>query len=139
MKQLFLLAAVICFGVAILKFYTARNAMTATARTKPNDAYLTLTPEAAKTRLDSGTDVILLDVRTQEEYDGGHIPGAVCFPNEDIQPDLPLPFEKDAEILVYCRSGRRSAEAADKLASMGFTNVADFGGIQNWPYETTTD
>ena len=136
MKQLFLLAAVICFGVAILKAYTA---WTSTTRAKPNSAYLTLTPEAAKARMDENGDAIILDVRTQEEYDGGHIPGAVCFPNEDIQPDLPLPFEKDAEILVYCRSGRRSAEAADKLAGMGYTNVANFGGILSWPYETTTD
>lgn len=139
MKQLFLLAAVICFGVAILKFYTALAALTSTVRAEPNKAYLTLTPEAAKTRMDENQDAIILDVRTQEEYDGGHIPGAVCFPNEDIRPELPLPFEKDAEILVYCRSGRRSAEAAGKLADMGYTNVADFGGIQNWPYETTTD
>lgn len=136
MKELFLLAAVICFGVAILKFYTAR---TSTVRAEPNKGYLTLTPEAAKTRMDENQDAIILDVRTQEEYDGGHVPGAVCFPNEDIQPELPLPFEKDAEILVYCRSGRRSAQAAEKLAGMGYTNVADFGGIQDWPYETTTD
>ena len=81
----------------------------------------------------------MLDVRTQEEYDGGHIPGAACFPNEDILPEFPLPFEKDAEILVYCHSGRRSAEAAEKLKHMGYTNVADLGGIVNWPYETTTD
>ena len=57
----------------------------------------------------------------------------------DILPELPLPFEKDAEILVYCRSGRRSAEAAEKLTGMGYANVSDFGGIQDWPYETTTD
>ena len=82
---------------------------------------------------------LLLDVRTQEEFDEGHIPGAVCLPNEDILPDLPLPFENDAEILVYCRSGRRSAEAAEKLTDMGYTNVADFGGLQDWPYDTTTD
>lgn len=135
MKQLILLAAVICFGVAVLRAYTA---WMSTTRAKPNSAYLTLTPEAAKTRLEENPDVILLDVRTQKEYDTGHIPGAVCLPNEDIQADLPLPFEKDAEILVYCRSGRRSAQAAEKLASLGYTNVADFGGIQNWPYETTT-
>lgn len=139
MKELFLLAAVICFGVAILKFYTARAALTSTVRAESNKGYLTLTPEAAKTRMDENQDAIILDVRTQEEYDGGHVLGAVCFPNEDIQPELPLPFEKDAEILVYCRSGRRSAEAAGKLADMGYTNVADFGGIQDWPYETTTD
>ena len=84
-------------------------------------------------------DLILLDVRTQEEYDEEHIPGAVCLPNEMIAADMPFPFGKDAEILVYCRSGRRSAEAAKKLRDMGFTNVSDFGGIIDWPYETTTD
>ena len=104
-----------------------------------NKPWTTLTAGEAKERLDASEDAILLDVRTQEEFDGGHIPGAVCFPNEDILPEFPLPFEKDAEILVYCRSGRRSAEAAEKLAEMGFTNVADFGGIQDWPYETTTN
>ena len=81
----------------------------------------------------------LIDVRTPAEFADGHIPGAVCFPNEDILPEFPLPFEKDAEILVYCHSGRRSAEAAEKLKHMGYTNVADLGGIVNWPYETTTD
>ncbi len=139
MKELFLLAAVICFGMAILKFYNARTAVRAAAHAEPSKGYLTLAPEAAKTRLDENPDIILLDVRTQEEYDGGHIPGAVCFPNEDILPELPLPFDKDAEILVYCHSGRRSAEAAEKLSGMGYANVADFGGIQDWPYETTTD
>jgi len=137
MKELLLLTAVICFGTAILKFYSARMSTASTVRAE--QGYVTLTPEAAKARLDAGADVILLDVRTQEEYNQGHIPGAVCLPNEDILPDLPVPFDKDAEILVYCRSGRRSAEAAEKLADMGYTNVADFGGIQDWPYETTAD
>ena len=125
MKQLFLLAAVICFGVAILKFYSAR--MGRSAPQAENKPWSTITGEEAKARLDANEDAILLHVRTQEEYDGGHITGAVC------QPDLPRPFEKDAEILVYCRSGRRSAEAAKKLTDMGYTNVSDFGSIQNWP------
>ena len=84
-------------------------------------------------------DLILLDVRTQEEFDQGHIPGAVCLPNEMIAADMPFPFGKDAEILVYCRSGRRSAEAAKKLRNLGFSNVFDFGGIQDWPYDITTE
>ena len=138
MRQLFLLAAVICFGVAILKFYSARMGTGAPAP-RANQAWATITGAEAKARLEANPEAILLDVRTQEEYDGGHIPGAVCFPNEDILPELPLPFEKDAEILVYCRSGRRSAEAAEKLTGMGYANVSDFGGIQDWPYETTTD
>lgn len=140
MRQLFLLAAVICFGMAILKSYTARTNRSGSSSSQSGGrAWATVTAQEAKERLDASKDVILLDVRTQEEYDGGHIPGAVCFPNEDILPELPLPFEKDAEIMVYCRSGRRSAEAAEKLAGMGYANVTDFGGIQDWPYETTTD
>lgn len=139
MKELFLLAAVICFGMAILKFYSARMGRSSSAPQADEKSRSLISGEEAKRRLEANPDAILLDVRTQEEYDGGHIPGAVCFPNEDILPELPLPFEKDAEILVYCHSGRRSAEAAEKLKRMGYTNVADFGGIQDWPYETTTD
>lgn len=137
MKNLILLAAVICLGVIVIRLYTARSAPNAPF--PAGKRYLTLTAEEARARLDEGEDVILLDVRTQEEYDAGHIPGAVCLPNEDITEDLFLPYDKEAEILVYCRSGRRSALAAEKLAKMGYGNVADFGGILDWPYETTTD
>lgn len=129
MKQLFLLAAVICFGVAVLKFYSSRMSSSQPA----NKPWATITGEEAKAKLEANEDAILLDVRTQEEYDAGHLPGAVCLPNEDIQPELPLPFEKDAEILVYCRSGRRSAQAAEKLAGLGYTRVSDFGSIHDWP------
>lgn len=135
MKQLLLLAAVIAFGVAAIKFYTSRTP-SAAAGGKP---YRTITPEEAKALLDTGAPVILLDVRSQAEYDEGHVPGAVCLPNESIIRDMPVVFDRDAEILVYCRSGRRSAEAAGKLAELGYTQVSDFGGIQSWPYEITTD
>lgn len=137
MKNLFLLALVICLGVIVIRLYTARSSPNAPS--PAGKRYLTLTAEEAKARLDEGEDVILLDVRTQEEYDAGHIPGAVCLPNEDISAGLPLPYGKEAEILVYCRSGRRSALAAEKLADMGYENVADFGGILDWPYGTTAD
>ncbi len=141
MKQFFLLAAVICFGAAVLKFYTSRmtpNSARAES-TQADSGPRLLSPEEAKARLDANEAAILLDVRTQEEFDEGHIPGAVCLPNELITADMPVAFDKDAEILVYCRSGRRSAEAAKKLADMGYINVADFGGILDWPYGTTTD
>ena len=137
MQQLCLLAAIICFGMAAIKFCTARmKPNTAPARPKSS---ADLTAEEAKERMEENPNVILLDVRTQEEFDEGHIPGAVCLPNEFITAEMHFPFEKDAEILVYCRSGRRSAEAASKLRSMGFTKVFDFGGILDWPYETTTE
>ena len=141
MRQLFLLSAIICFGMAAIKFCTARmkpnNTPVESRPAKLDDGVLT--PEQAKARMEENPDLILLDVRTQEEFEQGHIPGAVCLPNEMIAADMPFLFGKDAEILLYCRSGRRSADAAKKLRDMGFTNVFDFGGIIDWPYETTTD
>ena len=133
MKQLLLLALVIVCGIAAIKFYTGRS-------TPESLGYRTITAEEAKERLDAGAPLVLLDVRTQEEFDEAHIPGAVCLPNEAIGGRAPAELpDKDAEILIYCRSGRRSAEAAGKLAKLGYTNVADFGGIIDWPYETTSD
>ena len=127
MKQLLLLALVIVFGVAAIKFYTNRDA-----------GFRKLSAEEAKARLDSGDPVVLLDVRTLEEFDGGHISGALCLPVESIGTEVPAELpDKSAEILVYCRSGSRSAKAARKLTGLGYTHVADFGGIQDWPYETT--
>ena len=135
MKQLFLLAALICFGMAAIKFCTARM--------KPNNAApkrrVDLSPDEAKARMEANPDLILLDVRTQEEYDDGHIPGAVCLPSDMIEEGMPFSFDKDAEILLYCHSDKRSAEAASRLRAMGYTNVSDIGCILDWPYETTTD
>ncbi len=99
--------------------------------------YTKITAEQAKERMEENPDAIVLDVRTQSEYDAAHIGGAVLLPNESIGTAQPeeLP-ELDAEILVYCRSGNRSAQAAKKLAELGYTNVFDFGGIIDWPYGT---
>lgn len=98
--------------------------------------YRKITTAEAKARIDSGDEVIILDVRTEEEFRSGHIPDAILIPNETIgntRPDL-LP-DLDAEILIYCRSGNRSAQAAKKLIALGYTKVFDFGGILDWPYE----
>ena len=99
-----------------------------------------ITAEEAKARMDSGDEILVLDVRTQEEYDAGHIAGAILLPNETIVDTMPdsLP-DLNAEILIYCRSGNRSAQAAKKLAAMGYTGVYDFGGILDWPYDVVTD
>lgn len=95
-----------------------------------------ITAAQAYERMQSGDPVVIVDVRTKEEYDAGYIPGAVLIPNEEIGEEKPelLPVE-DAEILVYCRSGNRSAKAAVKLEKLGYTNISDFGGINDWPYE----
>lgn len=96
-----------------------------------------ITPEDAEARFKNGDPVVLVDVRTAEEYKEAHIPGAILIPNEEIGTTRPglLPVP-DAEIIVYCRSGRRSAEAAKKLQALGYTNISDLGGIKDWPYET---
>lgn len=95
-----------------------------------------ITASEAKQMLDEQQGYVLLDVRTEQEYAQGHIPGALLIPNTELSEkaaDL-LP-DKEQMILVYCRSGRRSAEAARTLADMGYTQVYDFGGIIDWPYE----
>lgn len=96
--------------------------------------YEQISPQEAKKRMDNEEDVIILDVRTQEEYDSGHIKNAVCLPNEDISSEPDILRDKGRQILVYCRSGNRSKQAAQKLADMGYKNVLEFGGILDWPY-----
>lgn len=83
-------------------------------------------------------EVIVLDVREQDEYDSGHIPGAVLLPVGTIDQDTAAEVipEKDSTVLVYCRSGNRSKTASSTLAELGYTNIYEFGGINTWPYET---
>lgn len=103
-------------------------------------AYRQVTPAEAIRLMESEVDFIVLDVRTQAEYDQGHIPGAICVPNETIgAEDIPQLPDKMQLILVYCRSGNRSKQAAQKLADQGYTNIVEFGGILNWPGEIVSD
>lgn len=85
--------------------------------------------------------VAILDVRTQEEFDEGHICNAVLLPHDSITEETALAAapQKDEAVLVYCRTGRRSAEAAAKLVELGYTQVYDFGGIVSWPYDVCSD
>ena len=139
MKKLF------TFLFASFLFLSFSGCATPAAQAEPTPTpkpaeYHKISAADAKARLDSGDELILLDVRTKEEFDTGHIAGAVLLPNEtilDSQPDV-LP-DLNAEILIYCRSGNRSAQAANKLVAMGYTNVYDFGGIIDWPYEVVTE
>ena len=98
--------------------------------------YVNITAEEAKQIMDSKEGYIILDVRTQEEYDQGHIPGAIVISYEEI-PDKAeeVLTDKNQLILVYCRSGRRSKIAAEALLELGYTNIKEFGGIIDWPYE----
>jgi phage shock protein E len=99
--------------------------------------YQTISPEIAKKRLDIEKGIVLLDVRTVAEYTEKHIPGSLLIPVEDIKTQATEKLkDRNAAIFVYCRSGNRSAVAAQALANMSYTNVYNLGGINSWPYET---
>ena len=101
--------------------------------------YRKIAAEQAKKMMDDADGWILLDVRTQEEFEAQRIAGAMLIPDDEISSRVAdeIP-DKDALILIYCRSGRRSANAAHEMADMGYTNVYDFGGIIDWPYDTAS-
>ena len=112
---------------------------TAGVSSQPKAVYRQVSAADAAALMESESDYILLDVRTQAEYDQAHIPGAICIPNETIgTEDIPALPDKDQLILVYCRSGNRSRQAAQKLAEQGYTNIVEFGGILSWPGETVS-
>lgn len=109
------------------------------ASRQPENTYRQITQEEAAKIMAEGEDYILLDVRTQAEFAQAHIPGAICVPNETIgEEDIPELPKKDQLILVYCRSGNRSKQAAGKLAKLGYTNVLEFGGINTWTGQTVS-
>lgn len=103
---------------------------------KSMNSYERISQEAAKNLMESDQAGVILDVRTQEEYAQGHIEDAICIPVETITDKEPVQLkDKEQLILVYCRSGNRSRQAANKLAQMGYTNVKEFGGINTWSYD----
>ena len=107
------------------------------SNTSSESDYQQISQEEAKEMMDT-QDVIILDVREQDEYDSGHIPGAVLLPVGTIDEETAAEVipEKDSTVLVYCRSGNRSKTASSALAELGYTNIYKFGGINTWPYET---
>ena len=117
-----------------------RNVLSAQDNKKAKAKYHKISAEKAHTMMSELKDFILLDVRTGEEYREKRIDGAVLIPDYEIEDraDRELP-DKNAVILVYCRSGRRSENAARKLADRGYVNVYDFGGIIDWPYGTVSE
>ena len=123
MKQMLFLLAVLLFGVC------AAHA----------EGYTQIDQETARQMMAAEDGHVVVDVRRQDEYDAGHIPGAIMIPNESIGCDSPeaLP-DYDQVILIYCRSGNRSKQAAQKLASMGYTQVYEFGGIMTWTGDIVT-
>lgn len=123
----------------LLPLFLAVIMLAACGQTIKNDReaeYMNISAEEAKKIMDSEEGYIILDVRTREEYDEGHIPGAILIPNTEIEAKAEeVLTDKNQLILVYCRSGRRSKLAAQALAELGYTNIREFGGIIDWPYE----
>ena len=98
--------------------------------------YVNITAQEAKTIMDTEQGYVILDTRTREEYDQGHIPGAIQISHDEITEKAEeVLTDKDQLILVYCRSDRRSKIAAEALVELGYTNIKEFGGIIDWPYE----
>lgn len=98
--------------------------------------YVNITAQQAKEIMDSRKGYVILDTRTQQEYDEGHIPGAILIPHDEILEKAETVLtDKNQLILVYCRSGRRSKLAAEDLVKLGYANIKEFGGIIDWPYE----
>ena len=103
---------------------------------KQEAVYMNITAQEAKEIMDRESGYVILDVRTREEYDQGHIPGAIVISHEEVADKAEETLtDKDRLILVYCRSGRRSKIAAEALVELGYTNILEFGGILDWPYE----
>ena len=124
----------------LILLFLAMMLLTACGQDKENSqgaGYVNITAEQAKGIMDSQEDYIILDVRTQDEFDESHIPGAILIPHDEISEKAEnVLTDKDQLILVYCRSGRRSKLAAEALVELGYTNIKEFGGIIDWPYET---
>ena len=104
------------------------------------NTYKQITPAEAKALMESREGYVILDVRTPEEFAEGHIEGAILIPDYEIGEKAEgILTDKDQLILVYCRSGRRSKNAANELATLGYTNIKEFGGINDWKYGTVTE
>lgn len=135
-SRIYLIIAILLVGV----FSGCSNKAVETnneAKTSSQKAsFSNITPEQAKKRLDIEKDIILLDVRTKEEYATGHIKDSVLIPVDNLKEEAgKVLMDKEAPIFVYCRSGNRSVTAANILIEQGYKNVFNLGGINNWPYE----
>ena len=135
MRQILLFAA-LAASLALLSGCALSRAKEDTAEDMTDKAaYHKISAEEAYEMMVS-QEVVVVDVRTSEEYDGGHIENAVLVPNESIGSEMPeaLP-DKESTLLIYCRSGRRSKDASEKLLKLGYKSIYEFGGIIDWPYE----
>ncbi len=129
------------FSRIILPVLITLSMIPASAQKKETTmAYEQISQKEAKSLMDNNKNIVILDVRTKKEFDEGHIKGAINIPVETIGSIPPAQLrDKKQMILVYCRSGRRSKMAAQKLGTMGYENVLEFGGIMDWGYGTVKD
>ncbi|MCI6012974.1 MAG: rhodanese-like domain-containing protein [Firmicutes bacterium] len=130
-------ALILCMMTALCGGLLAACGLSGSDGEVKEDEYMKITMEQAQNLMETEENYVILDVRREDEYDAGHIPGAVCLPNESITAEtaaevLPDPAQM---ILVYCRSGNRSKQAAAKLAALGYSDIREFGGILDWPGE----
>ena len=124
----------------ILPIFLAALLLVGCAAPAEEITYRQVNMDEAITMMEEESGYIILDVRTPEEFAEKHIPGAINVANETIGTDeIPELPDKDQLILVYCRSGNRSKQASEKLAALGYTNIVEFGGINDWPGETVTE
>ena len=123
----------------IIPFLMALLLLTGCGAQSEESTYRQVNAEEAATMMEEESGYIILDVRTAQEYSEKHIPGAINIPNETIgTEDIPELPDKEQLILVYCRSGNRSKQASEKLVKLGYTNIVEFGGINDWTGETVS-
>ena len=137
MKNLIAIIVILVILVAIGIFLKNRNSSTEDNKVSVKDAKIQyVSMNDIEKIMNENENYIILDVRTIEEYNDGHIPGAICIPNETIDENVvsKLP-DKEQLILIYCRSGNRSKQATKKLKDLGYLNLIEFGGIIDWPGE----
>ena len=123
----------------IIPFLMALLLLAGCGAQSEESTYRQVNAEEADSMMEEESSYIILDVRTAQEYSEKHIPGAINIPNETIgTEDIPELPDKEQLILVYCRSGNRSKQAAEKLVKLGYTNIVEFGGINDWTGETVS-
>ena len=133
------LILILLLGIFILSSCSSPENVEESSSDSKND-YEQITPDEAKSLMDTEEDYIILDVRTEEEYNEAHIDGAILIPDYTIKEKAEsILTDKDQLILVYCRSGRRSKNASSDLVSLGYTNIKEFGGIIDWTYGTVAE
>lgn len=138
MKKMLILG-ILMISILAMTGCNSNHAQTEGETTAMN-TYRQITMKEAKDMMVTENNYIILDVRTYEEYNEGHIPGAICIPNETIgTEELSQLPDKGQLILVYCRSGNRSKQASEKLILLGYTNIVEFGGIRDWDGEVVKE